>query len=74
VLSNRGGMRDLRRLLGCVITLALLASTVLPATADLVGPGRAAPELATGAWINSDPLTMQTLRGRVVLVEFWTYG
>ena len=27
---------------------------------------------ATG-WLNSEPLTPQTLRGRVVLVDFWTY-
>ncbi|MFL5757428.1 MAG: thioredoxin [Chloroflexota bacterium] len=27
---------------------------------------------ATG-WLNSDPLTPESLRGRVVLVDFWTY-
>jgi formylglycine-generating enzyme required for sulfatase activity len=26
------------------------------------------------AWINSAPLTMRQLRGKVVLVDFWTYG
>ena len=25
-------------------------------------------------WINSEPLTMSQLRGKVVLVEFWTYS
>ena len=34
----------------------------------------AAPEFAPGAWINSEPLTLKSLRGRVVLVEFWTFG
>lgn len=34
----------------------------------------AAPEFAKGSWINSDPLTLDKLRGRVVLVEFWTFG
>ncbi len=34
----------------------------------------AAPELATGDWINSEPLTLKGLRGQVVLVEFWTFG
>ena len=34
----------------------------------------AAPAFAEGNWINSDPLTLEKLRGRVVLVEFWTFG
>lgn len=33
-----------------------------------------APEFAAGAWINSAPLTLKDLRGRVVLIEFWTFG
>ena len=34
----------------------------------------AAPELSGGEWINSEPLTLSKLRGRVVLIEFWTFG
>jgi hypothetical protein len=35
----------------------------------------AAPDFANEVWINSDaPLTLETLRGKVVLVEFWTFG
>lgn len=34
-----------------------------------------APELVGIAeWINSNPLTMESLRGKVVLVDFWTYS
>ncbi|HZE71163.1 MAG TPA: peptide-methionine (R)-S-oxide reductase MsrB [Pyrinomonadaceae bacterium] len=33
-----------------------------------------APEFAAGTWINSGPLTIKSLAGRVVLVEFWTFG
>jgi thiol-disulfide isomerase/thioredoxin len=33
-----------------------------------------APELAPGDWINSEPLKLNALRGRVVLIEFWTFG
>jgi hypothetical protein len=57
----------------------LAAALVLPAAAP--GPeaftalvGRPAPEITGGPWINSGPLSMEKLRGRVVVVEFWTYG
>lgn len=33
-----------------------------------------APEIAGGAWVNSEPLTLKGLRGRVVIVNFWTFG
>ena len=33
-----------------------------------------APGISAGPWINSRPLTPDDLKGRVVLVEFWTYG
>ncbi|HVV69003.1 MAG TPA: cytochrome c biogenesis protein DipZ [Gammaproteobacteria bacterium] len=35
----------------------------------------AAPALAgLGPWINSEPLTLAQLRGKVVLIDFWTYS
>jgi len=35
----------------------------------------AAPEFAgIEAWLNSPPLTMQGLKGKVVLIDFWTYS
>lgn len=41
---------------------------------ELVSP-YAAPEFAgIEAWLNSPPLTMQRLKGKVVLVDFWTYS
>ncbi len=36
--------------------------------------GRAAPELASTTWVNSNPLKLEDVRGKVVLLEFWTYG
>ena len=34
-----------------------------------------APEFTGIAkWLNSDPLTMESLKGRVVLIDFWTYS
>jgi hypothetical protein len=41
---------------------------------EAVNVGRVAPDIAGEPWINSPPLTMAELRGRVVFVEFWTYG
>jgi cytochrome c biogenesis protein CcdA/thiol-disulfide isomerase/thioredoxin len=35
----------------------------------------AAPEFASiESWLNTQPLTMQSLRGKVVLIDFWTYS
>ncbi len=34
----------------------------------------AAGEIDNEVWINSPPLTMAELKGKVVLVEFWTFG
>ena len=34
-----------------------------------------APQFAhIEAWLNSQPVTMQSLKGKVVLVDFWTYS
>lgn len=33
-----------------------------------------APELLNEVWLNSEPLRLAELRGRVIIVEFWTYG
>jgi hypothetical protein len=58
---------------GLALGLALLASG--PAAAQRgVRPGQPAPAITGGPWINSEPLTMEGLRGRVVYVDFWTYG
>ena len=40
-----------------------------------LGSSYAAPEFAgVEAWLNSPSLTMQSLKGKVVLVDFWTYS
>ena len=54
------------------VLLAAVASVSAHAQASRVG--QAAPELAGERWINTAPLDMRGLRGRVVAVEFWTYG
>jgi peroxiredoxin len=45
--------------------------------AQFLKPGETAPApefRGVREWINSDPLTMAKLRGKVVLVHFWTNG
>ena len=45
------------------------------AEGDELGDGGPAPEFAgVEGWINSDPLTIEGLRGKVVLIDFWTYS
>ncbi len=59
------------------LVAAITAGALWPSHADGqrgAGIGQPAPEIAGGPWINSEPLSLGSLRGRVVLVEFWTYG
>ena len=62
---------------------ALFTAVALVATAGLAAgsaasqamrAGTPAPDVAGERWINSGPLTTTGLRGKVVLVEFWTFG
>ena len=36
--------------------------------------GMKAPEIPNDTWLNSPPLRLADLQGRVVMVEFWTFG
>jgi len=36
--------------------------------------GSPAPEIQEGVWVNSRPLTLAELRGKIVLVDFWEYS
>ena len=81
---------DRRRnlLIGIVVGLVLVGALVYVTglTKELLSPFRSssstyktseaatAPDLASGDWINSEPLKLKDLRGRVVLIEFWTFG
>ncbi len=47
---------------------------VQPATGSLPDYGIAPPIKADGDWINSNPLVLSKLRGKVVLIDFWTYS
>jgi thiol-disulfide isomerase/thioredoxin len=64
--------------LASAVLVALLASGdggVVSAGAKGRYDYGAAPELAgIEHWLNSNPLTIASLRGKVVLVDFWTYS
>ena len=51
-----------------VLTFAVLLPRA-PAAGD-----RRAPAIVSDRWLNSQPLTAIDLKGRVVVVEFWTFG
>jgi thiol-disulfide isomerase/thioredoxin len=55
--------------------VALLAVALLvtsPAWAAEVG--QPAPTVSADRWINSEPTSLEALRGKVVLLEFWTFA
>lgn len=58
-----------------LLAVGSLMATALPAARGLAQPG-AAPEFAgIDTWLNtSEPLSLAGLRGKVVLVDFWTYS
>ena len=60
------------------VAASLLALLMVAAGVGAQGRGAAldvpAPAITGGPWINSASLTPEALRGRVVFVEFWTYG
>ncbi len=55
--------------------------TIIPSTANVQASpidaplprGPIAPEISSDTWLNSPPLAASDLRGKVVLVEFWTF-
>ena len=73
------------RLLVCVSLLCIFIAGCSPGTAITPTPilnennpypdlGQA-PELTNKVWINSDtPLRISDLRGKVVLLDMWTFG
>ena len=59
----------------------VLKATASPATANLERSQPSslldlgeAPEFKNTVWLNSNPLRLADLRGKVVLVDMWTFG
>ncbi len=64
-----------RLCLGALLSLTLLVSVVV--YAKQVNPPVTMPEFTQAdeiAWLNSKPLMTSDLRGKVVLIDVWTYG
>lgn len=54
--------------------LIMVAAALALAPAADSSVGRSAPELHNKAWLNSAPLHLANLKGKVVMVEFWALG
>jgi thiol-disulfide isomerase/thioredoxin len=68
-------VRARRLALGLLILAAAAVTGPLAVEAQRgMRVGQPAPEITGGPWINSEPLSLTRLHGRVVLVEFWTFG
>jgi cytochrome c biogenesis protein CcdA/thiol-disulfide isomerase/thioredoxin len=51
------------------------AQSIAEGSQKLLSDGGPAPDFAgANQWLNTKPLTMESLRGKVVLVDFWTYS
>lgn len=68
-------MKDLQLKLILVLVLILIGITPIFSQMDRQAKVRA-PELTGGkGWLNTDaPLSLAKLKGKVVLLDFWTYG
>jgi thiol-disulfide isomerase/thioredoxin len=74
-------MRPLLAALGAACLALAAAAAPARAPAALEGPdsgaewiGRPAPDWSFDRWIRSEPLSLEGLRGKVVLVRWWTEG
>ncbi len=59
--------------MAAVAGLAILAVGFFHAGVPDLGLGTPAPELRAGPWLNSEPLKLKDLRGKVVLINMWTF-
>lgn len=64
----------MRAVSAMLVAVVVAVAAGAPPRAEALRLGAAAPEIAGAPWINSAPLTLAALRGRVVLVDFWAFG
>ena len=61
------------KIIGSLFFLGMISAVFYFASIGFAASARA-PEIISSTWINSEPLKMEDLRGKVVMVEFWTFG
>lgn len=61
----------MRIILSLVTGLIMLTADAVTFAGDI---DRQAPELLSETWLNTRPLHLTDLKGKVVMVEFWTFG
>lgn len=63
----------MKRFLGMAALSVLLVGLSLAAVRAMGDSmvGKPAPEIKAGGWINTKPLSLASLKGKVVVVEFW---
>ena len=71
--ASKTAQRELAKVRGGKAPLKAVKAAPKDAT-GLPDYGVAPPIHANGAWINSPPLDLAKLRGKVVLIDFWTYS
>ena len=62
-------------LIVAILAIAQFGPSLLRSEEMVRPDARPAPEFSgISTWLNSQPLTVESLRGKVVLVQFWTYS
>ena len=69
-----GTGRDVTMVISEPTAQQLAALGAADSSAELPVEGTLPPLSGATAWLNSAPLTPEMLRGKVVLVDFWTYS
>ncbi len=75
--SLEQGLLDKFRASGASTTMAgsgTMMMTAVPTVSNLPIEGTMPPLSGAIAWLNSPPLTREGLKGKVALVDFWTYS
>lgn len=62
-------LRKLATACGAILIVVFVMWVVVNAAV-----GMTAPDITSQTWLNSDPIRPGDLKGKVVMVEFWTFG